>query len=387
MNASRPNVCVLTESFSHGGTERQFTELVTRLDRQKYNVRLACLNRAGPLYEQVRAAGLPVAEFPLRGWLNGKTARSAWEWVRLLRLEKIDLVHTFDLYTDIFSAPLARFGGVPVLITSLRQMMSAYSPRQRRALRRSFQLSDCVIANSQRVGDSLVADEGLSAARVRVLYNGVDLERFHPNGSRLSARERLGWGRDGLLVGVICNLRPEKDHRTLLDAVPQVVRRAPRVHFLIVGTGSLEGHLRRYAEQKQLLSHVSFLGDRSDIPEILEAVDLAVLPTLLESMPNVVLEAMSAGRPIIASDVGGCRELIGTGRTGMLVPPRDPRILAEEIVRLLEQPSLREEMGQAARRRAEEKFDFSRAVKHLEEIYDDMLERSGRGRRDEARCA
>jgi L-malate glycosyltransferase len=376
MSKARHNLCLFCWCFGHGGTEHQFVEIVTRLDRRKYNLTVACLRRDGVFYEQIRDAGLRVVEFPQRGSLI-RTAQSAWEWVRFVRQEQIQLVHTFDFYTTVFGAPLARLAGVPMVLTSRRDLGVMWSRPQRLMLRGAFHLSDCIVANSEAARGGLIAEEKLPASRVRVLWNGVDLNRYSSNGHSAQKRRELGYSSDELLVGTISNLRGEKGHRTLLEAVAIIVKRIPRARFLLVGTGELEAELKQTVQEKGLTKYVSFLGRRADVPELLGAMDLLVLPSSSESLPNVVLEAMSVSRAVVASGMGGCNELIESGRTGQLVPPQNPEKLADAVIRLLEQPQLREEMGKAGRRRAETEFDIRVAVKRLEAIYDELLSARG----------
>ena len=156
------------------------------------------------------------------------------------------------------------------------------------------------------------------------------------------------------------------------------MQRYPNAHFIFAGPGELEGELRAYVAANHLNSNVSFLGDYAGIPELLAALDIVVLPSTSESLPNVVLEAMSAGRPVVSSAVGGCVELIQHNRTGMLVPAGDPAALAEKILLLLDRPDLRIQLGYAARKHAEREFNFTEAVKKLELVYDELLSSNGR---------
>lgn len=372
MSTRRHNLCLFCWCFGHGGTEHQFVEIVTRLDREKYNVTVACLRRDGVFYEQICDSGLPVVEFPQRGSLL-RTAGSAWEWMRFLRREKIDLVHTFDFYTNVFGAPLARLARVPVVLSSRRDLGDMWSRPKQIALGRAFRWSDCVIANSDAARRGLIEQGGMAPSQVRVVRNGVDLARYSSNGHRARKREELGYSSGDLVVGTVSNLRREKDHRTMLEAAAIILKRVPNARFFIAGTGELEGELKALVEETGLLPYVSFLGKRTDVPELLGAMDVMVLPSSSESLPNVVLEAMSCGRAVVASDTGGLGGLIDSGRTGQLVAPRSPQQLADAIARLLEQPALREQMGQAARQHAEAEFDIHVAVKRLEAIYDEFL--------------
>jgi glycosyltransferase involved in cell wall biosynthesis len=372
MSGARHNVCLFCWCFGHGGTEHQFSEIVTRLDREKYNLTVACLRKDGVFYEQVRDAGLRVLEFPQRGSLT-VTARSAWEWIRFVQREKIELVHTFDFYTNVFGAPLARLAGVPLVLTSRRDLGDMWSWKQQMMLRRAFHWSNCVITNSHAARSGLIEHENIPASRVRVVRNGVDLARYSPNGHGPQKRRELGYSNDSFVVGTIANLRAEKGHKTLLEAAARVVKQVPQARFFIVGTGEMEDELKAIVREKGLTDYVAFLGKRADVAELLGAVDVVALPSSSESMPNVVLEAMSAGRVVVASEMGGCKELIEAGRTGQMVPPKDPRALADAIVELFQKPTLREEMGRAARKRVESEFDIRVAVRRLEAVYNELL--------------
>jgi glycosyltransferase involved in cell wall biosynthesis len=369
----RHNLCLFTNCFGHGGTEHQFAEIASRLDQSKYNLKVACFSRTGEFLNQVTSVGVPVTEFVRGRWFDPRTAACAHRWMRFVRRERIALVHTFDFHTTVFAAIPAKLAGVRRLVTSRRNLGTTLHGLRHWALRRLFCWSDCVVANSEAARQNLLM-AGVSARLVHVVRNGVDLKRFSSNGHQASARLRWGWREEELLIGVIANLRPEKGHATLLKAVPTVVKRFPQAHFLIAGPDPLKQgeHLRAMASN--LSSHVSFLGDCCEVPELLAALDIFVLPSLSESLPNALMEAMSAGRPVIASAVGGCSELVVHGQTGMLVPPQDPEALAQQIVRLLEEPELRERLGRAARKRAESEFDIKKAVERLETIYDELLE-------------
>jgi glycosyltransferase involved in cell wall biosynthesis len=374
MTRRRYNLCLFTNRFGHGGTEHQFAELVSRLDQSKYNLEIACFSRTGEFLDRVTSAGLRVTEFSRGRWFGARTASCTIRWMQFVRRQRIDLLHTFDFHTTVFAALPAKFAGLKRLVTSRRNLGTTLKGPRRWLLRRLFCWSDCVVVNSEAARQDLLA-AGVPPRLIRVLLNGVDLQRFSRNGHRFSARRHWGWKDEDLLIGMVANLRPEKGHETLFEAIPAVVRRFPQAHFLIVGPDPLNQGRYLQAMASDLGHHVSFLGDCSDIPELLAALDLFVLPSLTESMPNSVLEAMSAGRPVIASAVGGLKELVRHGETGLLIPPKDPGALASHIVHLLAEPELRERMGRAARMRAESEFDINRAAQGLEAIYDELLER------------
>lgn len=377
MGDGRHNLCLFTNRFGHGGTEHQFAELVSRLDQRKYNITITCFSREGEFYKNVEDAGLPVFEFARTRWFAPQTMACALDWVRLLRKNRIDLLHTFDYYTNVFAGALMPFAGVPIFVSSRRDIGTMLSPTQRWAVRRVFVRSDRVVVNSDAARQSLLQD-GFPESRIRMIRNGVDLERYKANGRAQSARLELRLNDNHQLIGVVANLRPEKGHKILLQAAPSILKHYPNAHFIFAGPGPLEGELRAYVAANNLSSNVSFLGDYAAIPELLAALDVFVLPSISESLPNVVLEAMSAGRAVIASAVGGCTEVLEQNRTGILVPAGDPKALAEQILLLLDHPELRVQLGSAARKHAEREFNFAVAVKNLERVYDELLNDSRR---------
>ncbi|HVN17602.1 MAG TPA: glycosyltransferase family 4 protein [Dongiaceae bacterium] len=377
MSTRRHNLCLFTNRFGHGGTEHQFAELVSRLDQRKYNITITCFSREGEFYKNVEDARLPVFEFARTRWFAAQTFRCALDWVRLVRRNRIDLLHSFDYYTNVFAGGLVGLAGVPLFVSSRRDIGTMLSPKQRWAVRRVFFRSDRVVVNSEAARQSLLND-GLPDLRIRLVRNGVDLERYHVNGNAQFARRNLGWNGNSQLIGVIANLRPEKGHRILLQAAPSILERYPNAHFIFAGPGPLEGELRAYVASNNLNRKVSFLGDYAAIPELLAALDIVVLPSTSESLPNVVLEAMSARRPVVASAVGGCTELIEHNHTGLLVPAGDAKALAQQILLLLDRPELRVRLGNEARKHAESEFNFTEAVKSLERVYDELLNDSRR---------
>ena len=375
--ARRPHLCLFVPCFGHGGTERQFAEVVTRIDRRRFRLTVACLSREGEFYQRVRDAGLAVEEFDFPRFASPRAGFQFLRLLRMLRTRRVDLLHSFDFYTNVFGIPAARLAGVPLVVASQRNLAEFWSRWQRSAWRATLAWADCVVANSHAASQAVVEQTGISPERLRVVHNGVDTERFTVNGNREASRRALALPEPACVVGVVAGFRQEKDQQTLLDAVPQVVERNPQARFLLAGTGPEEARLRTYAQEKNLQSWVTFLGDRSDIPQLLAAFDVAVLPTRSESFPNVLLEAMSAGRAVIASAVGGTKELIEQGRTGVLVPAGDPAALAKEILNLLEHPERRAQLGRAARAHVEAEFSIEASVARMQALYDELLAQRG----------
>jgi glycosyltransferase involved in cell wall biosynthesis len=210
---------------------------------------------------------------------------------------------------------------------------------------------------------------------MRVIPNGFDLSRFRPHAeARLRLRKHLGLASDAEVIGMIARFMPgEKDHATFLEAAARLRRRRAGVHFLLCGRGMSSDNVKLVAEisGRGLTESVHLLGERDDIPEVTAALDVATLASLVEGFPNVVGEAMACGVPVVATDVGDCREIIGDA--GIVVPPRDPEALAEAWRNLLEAGREgRERIGLRGRERVAELYELGKIVRQYEDLYEEL---------------
>jgi glycosyltransferase involved in cell wall biosynthesis len=360
------SVAVVMTSFNPGGTERQMTELVRRLDRSRWTVHVACFHARGAWFPRVADVAASVAEFPVTSFKSARTARHLWEFAAWCRRRRIALVHTTELYSNIFGLPGAALAGVPVRIGNRREINPDKSRGQIAMQRAAYALAHKVIANSRAAADRLLF-ERVPAHKVAVVANGLDFDRVQHRQWRPKLRK----------VVVVANLRSEKGHDVLIDAAVDVLRQFPDAEFELVGGGpELEPLLARAAARR--MSHAfTFLGHRDDVAARLAQADLFVLPSRSEAFPNAVLEAMAAGLPIVASGVGGILELVDHGKTGLLVPPGEPRPLGDAICRLMAEPAYAGQLGDAARGEARARYSFERMVAAFESIYLTELTRRG----------
>jgi glycosyltransferase involved in cell wall biosynthesis len=350
-------VAVFMTAFEPGGTERQMTELVRRLDTQRFKVHVACFHRRGAWLPRVLECAASVVEFPIHGFARPATMGQLLRFARWCRRERIAVVHTCDLYANIFGLPGAALAGVRVRIGSRRELKPDKSGGQIRLQRLAYRAATKVVANS-RAARQMLELEGVAPGSIAVIPNGVDPACFaHP--------ERTGPLRTVLTVA---NLRPEKSHETLLTAAA-LLGAHPTLRFQIAGDGPRREELERLAAALGLSGRVEFLGHREDIPALLAAADVFVLPSRSEAFPNSVIEAMAAGLPVIACAVGGLLDLVDNGRTGVLVPPANPDALAAALGSLSEQPERARAMGAAARRTIQERYSFGRMVASFEDLY------------------
>ena len=346
----------LFSTFAPGGTERQMTELVRRLDPRRWQVHVGCFRAEGPWLDRVREVA-PVTAFDVRSLASAQTPGRARAFARWCTERNITVLHTVDLPSNIFGQPAAALARVPVRIANRREVNPGRAIHELIAQRLGYACAHRVVANCGAAAARL-RREGVPSRKISVVPNGLDLEACAPR-QPVSVVRR---------VATVANLRREKGHDVLLQAAALVVRQFPDARFDIVGAGSELAALRAQAEALGLGDAVSFLGHCEDVPARLAAADLFVLPSRSEAFPNAVLEAMAIGLPTIASSVGGLLEVIEHGRTGVLVPPGDPVALAREINRLMADPAGAAQLGAAARAHALT-FSFTRMVAAFEQVY------------------
>jgi len=376
----RRKVFYFLDSLEVGGTETQAVELALRMSASAYDVTLGCLRVKGPLLEKLKGSGVATREFHPAGGLD--SPRGLYQLARLaayLRREKIDVVHTHDLWTNLMGVVAARMAGVPAIVSSRRDLahFDWYQGSKRNWLRRIQNLSGVVLANATPIRDALISEDGFAPEKLRVIHNGVDTAKFQ-RGRR--DRERLFPGtQNQKLVVLVGNMHTDvKGHPWLIDAAPAVLREFQETRFVFAGDGDSRPAFEEQVATLGLQGSFMFLGRRSDIPDVLASSDIAVLPSRAEGLPNAVLEYMAAGLPTIASRVGGNAELVEDGVTGLLVPPEDSSAIAAALLRLLRDPDLSRKMAENGRKVAVENYSFERLIREVDALYTELLRRRGR---------
>jgi len=368
-------VFYLVDSFNVGGTEVQAVELALRISTAGYQVTLGCLRAQGPLLERLKGTTIAVREFHPRGGID--SVAGIYQLLRLsrfLRREKFDIVHTHDLWSNLLGVPAARLAGIPAIVSSRRDLAHFhwYRGKRRVWLRRIQNLSGAVLTNASPIRDALVSEDGFHHEKIRVIHNGVDLEKFH---TARNHRDRLFRGAGGgKLVVLVGNMHSDvKGHPWLIASAPAVIREFPSTLFALVGDGERRADFEQQAAELGVKENFLFMGHRADVADILASCDVAVLPSRAEGLPNAVLEYMSAGLPVIVSQVGGNAELVTDGVTGLLVPPENAASLSEALLKLLCDPGLAEQLAQNAREFIVRNFSFERLVNEVDALYSELL--------------
>jgi glycosyltransferase involved in cell wall biosynthesis len=369
-------VLAFVTDFNIGGTERQVVNLARGLERSGFELHLACFRRSGAFFGELDARSVRVRHYRIARLYGARTLLQQLRLARYLRRHAIDLVHTFGFYPNVFALPAARLARTPATIASIRDTGDHLTPLQRRVQRAACSLADVVLANSGAVGRRLVAD-GYDPGRIEVVYNGVDTGSYTAASRSGGVRQQLGLAPGERVVAVLSRLSRLKGLEFFLQAAASLAPRFPGVRFLVVGDNTIDvgyrGELAAYAARLGLAERVIFTGFRSDVPELLAATTVSVLPSLTEGLSNALLEAMAAGVPVVATSVGGNPETVVDGVTGLLVPPRDPDALATAIARLLLDPGLAASLGQAGHRRLHSVFSLERMVSETEARYRSLL--------------
>jgi glycosyltransferase involved in cell wall biosynthesis len=379
-------VLLLNTQMEAAGAQKAMLELARGLKRRGHKVSVVTMYDKGN-YVAVFAEryDLGIIDVGMKRPGERNPLLKGWRFIggivrlyRLMRTLRPQVLQTFSHYSNILGPLMAWLAGVPVRISSQRMSLKDYSAWLLwldRTIANSF-LVHRMVAVSEGTRRFCIEEEGINPDKLVKIHNGIDTKRFSmklSSEAQRDLRQELGLYPKSLVVLTVARLHPQKGHRYLIEAIPQILRDFPQARFLFVGEGALAEVLVSQVSQTNLDKYIRFLGVRQDIPQLLAISDLFVLPSLWEGLPNSVLEAMAAGVPVIATDVDGTPELIGDGRTGLLVPPADPDALEEAICRLLRDESLRTALAEAARQRVEREFSCDVNLCSFVDLYQSLV--------------
>jgi len=355
----------LISELDHGGAEKSLFNLATNLDERFGKPEVACLWGRGEVGAWLEATGIKVTYLHPQRF---SPIRTIFKLRRMLKSHRFDLLHTYLYHANIIGRLAAAGTGVPV-VSSIRvaEEDRKFRVAVDRITNRLVKAETCVSESVRRWSISL----GIPANKLVTIPNGVAPELWQTEGGKLKTELQLD--EDAEVALFVGRLHHQKGPDVLLDAAKLLYPQRQRLHFVFVGDGPLADRLQRQAKAANLAQTVHFLGRRDDLPYLMADANLLVLPSRWEGMPNVVLEAMAAGKPVVGSSAGGAPEVVIGGETGLLVPPDDPQALADAVRRILDDRNLAETMGRAARRRVQTEFSIAAMVRRNEELYDAIL--------------
>lgn len=363
-------VAYVIGSFATGGTEHYLLRMLRHIDRERFDPYVVTLSDTGELASAIHELA-PVYSVQLAGKLfNGRGLRELWRLRRWFRANRIGVVHLLMDWATVYgsiAARIARLRGIPTVAS---HRMIDFPPTMSPSLIRLFiftlrHLTDHVIPNSSAVKEVLVG-HGIGHTPVSIVYNGIPDHRL---------RQYIPPPEDSTLtLCTVGGLRPEKGQRFLIEAYALLKKRGYAARLLIVGNGSEEANLRHRADELGVTGDIEWTGYREQPMPDIERSHMCVLPSLTEGFPNAVVEYMAGGRPVIATDVGGVREIVTTGETGLLIPPGDPTAMADAIAKLADDAELRETLGRNARVLVEAKFTARIETAQTCQIYEKVLD-------------
>jgi sugar transferase (PEP-CTERM/EpsH1 system associated) len=350
-------------SVDTGGAEHVVLNVARHLDRSAYAIEVCSLTGRGSLADAFERLGVPVTA------MGKGPGADPWLWVRLaalFRAQRIDVVHTHNVTPWLYAGVAAKLAGVRLVHTEHSNLF-AHQWRLQAAERVLARFTETIISDSEKVARTLMT-QGVPEARIRTIVNGIDTVRFSAARPLDAKRSAIGLERPQLIVGTVGRLVPVKDHRTLLEAFARICRAVPEAVLVIVGDGPEREVLERCAAALGVGEQVRWFGERADVQDLVPFFDVFVLSSVSEGLPLTLLEAMAAGRAVVATRVGGIPEALAEG-TGLLVPPKDPEALAHAVITLLGDAPRRLAMGALAAQRARAHFDVHDMVRAYANTY------------------
>jgi sugar transferase (PEP-CTERM/EpsH1 system associated) len=365
-DAMQLRVMHVVQKLGFGGAEVGVLKVVNGLQARGLSTSICSLRPPSALDDRL-APGVKLFQL---GQRSGNSPRSVWRLYKTLVEERPHILHTHSWATLIEGLLAARLARVPVVVHGEHGTLDT-RPRTVAVQRWAWRRADVVLSVSSRLAERMAAQVGYPLDRIRVIRNGVDLDRFRV-GSSADLRARLNLPADALVVGTIGRMVPVKDQRSLINAIALLREGGVDCSAVLVGDGPLRGELQRYAAERGVESYVHFAGERHDVHEIIRAFDVFALVSISEGLSNTTMEAMASGIPVVATRVGGADELVVDGTTGRLVPPSSPTALADALKSLLQDERRRAAFGAAARERMEGEFGLSRMISNYEQLYREL---------------
>jgi glycosyltransferase involved in cell wall biosynthesis len=381
MNQSQQNraplsVCLLVGSLEFGGAERQVVEMVRSFNRDRVSPFICSLSREVPLAASLAGKGEELFIMEKKGRFDFTVV---WRLARLLRRHKVDIVHAFLFDAEIVGRLSAVLAGVPVVIASERNTDYVRPLLHKIALKATQQLFDVMVANSHAGKRFNMRTLGLADSRIEVVHNGVDVDRFTPDrAAGVRFRERNGIPIDVPLVGMIGSYKRQKAQDCFIRMAAQVRQSISDAWFMLVGeplrddfeeTSRFQAEVKELARSLNVLNRCVFLGNQKDMKSVYNTCDITALLSHREGTPNVVLESMACGVPVVATNIADNALIVEDGKNGGIVDRQDSAAAAARVIAWLRDRELLARIGTAARARACSQFSLRAAVMKLENIY------------------
>lgn len=362
-------ICYVIPSLSVGGTERQLLQLLRGL-APDHELTVVCTRRDGALAGDARRSGVPVHVLDTRG---GWDITQRWKLRRILRSCLPDILHTFLFGFDLWAALAARDAGVPVVISSRRELAAWMKRRHLFLQRRANRLVNCIVANSEAVVRFAAKQEKADPALFRVIPNGINADDFvsHTSPHQIRVRYRIPFHTH--VIGIVASFSPVKDYPLFVETAYALLRRRADVHFLMLGSGPLVRGIERRIERRGMDACFTRTTSVVEIPDLYAVMDVCVLCSKAEGFPNAIIESMAAGTPVVAAAVGGVAELVRDGVTGRLVATRRPEDFADAIQWVLEHPEESKLLTDRASQFVRSELTLEKMVNSYRSLYAELI--------------
>ena len=366
----------VTTGLSYGGAETQLKNLALRLKQRKWSLSVVSMLPPGAYVDELEAAGICIYDLRMRRKVPDP--RAVLRLASIVRRERPLVVHAHMIHANLLARITRLFASIPVLICTAHNIIEGGRAREL-AYRLTDSLADITTQVSEAGKQRYIQVGAVPPHKIVCIPNGIDTSRFQPNPTvRQAVREQFGCAPDAFVWLTVGRLEPVKNHLELLCAFREVTAVHPHARLLIAGQGPLQAATEQRITELGLAERVRLLGVRRDIPDLLNAADAFVLPSLWEGMPLTLLEASATALPIVATDVGGNAEVVLEGETGYLVPVKDTEALAQAMLRVMNLSEAdRSAIGQAGRAHVVQNFDLERVVDRWEALYRELLQRKG----------
>ncbi|MFH1655622.1 MAG: glycosyltransferase family 4 protein [Candidatus Omnitrophota bacterium] len=364
-----------------GGSGTNTLLTMQGMPKDKYISELAC-GSEGPLVEAAKKDNLTLSIIPhLQNRINiFYDLLALFELIALINKKEYKIVHTHNSKAGILGRLAANICCVPAIIHTQHSCVFKYGTLnyfQRKFYyfleKISAKFTDKIIYISHFLKREFIDANIGSEKNSVVIYSGIVLKKFAMKVGVLEKNELLGLRRDEFIVGIVSRLEPGKGNEFIIKAIPKIIQEIPNIKFVFVGDGILRNYLEELAESLGVQEKVLFLGLRDDVFDLLQMFDIVCLASLYEGMGRVLLEAQAAGRPVVATRIGGIVDIVKDGKTGLLIPPKDVNSLAEAIIRLAQDRHLRTQMSEEARRFVDYRFSSAKMVVDIFNVYEELV--------------
>lgn len=361
--------------WGFGGSEKHLFNLLIRINKNKFSG-IVCpfQSHEHGIVKSMRENGIKVIPLFFKRVYSYDSVRKAFEIRRIIKEFDIDIVQTFHFFSDTYGVLVSKLCGVPIIISSRRDMGDKKGKKKVYINRKINKLIDHFIMVCDSVGRRMSEIEFIPESKMTTIYNGIDLEYFKPlSPNTTNLKKKLNINNE-FVIGSVAHFRPEKDYDTFFKAIKEIKPLIKKLKVLVLGGGDNKKAYKQFCIDNSLHDTVIFVRSE-DVREYISIMDVACLvPKINEGFSNALLEEMALEKPVIVTSVGGSAEVIIDGKTGFLIPPKDVNELVNKIVLLYKNPELRVTFGKNARKRVEEKFTIDKMVRSTEELYNKLYE-------------